>query len=87
MYNKLLLEDNKNIESLIQHLESLIVNIRTSGKLKNDPKLLKYIQDFYKNYPMYFYENYIIKDIEVDPKLEQEIIDEILDFISKLEKL
>lgn len=87
MYNKLLLEDNKNIESLIQHLESLIVNIRTSGKLKNDPKLLKYIQDFYENYPMYFYENYIIKDIEVDPKLEQEIIDEILDFVSKLEKL
>jgi len=80
-------EDNKNIESLIQYLDSLIVNIRTSGKLKNDPKLLKYIQNFYENYPMHFYENYIMKDIEIDPKLEQEIIDEILDFINKLEKI
>jgi hypothetical protein len=86
MYSKLLLEDNKNIESLIQHLESLIVNIRTSGKLKNDFKLLKYIQSFYENYPMYFYENYIMKDIEINSELEQEIINEILDFINKLEK-
>jgi hypothetical protein len=87
MFNILLLEDNNNVESLIQYLDSLIVTIRKSGKLNNEPELLKYIQDFYKTYPMFFYENYVIKNIEMDSKLEQEIINEILDFINILNSI
>lgn len=87
MFNILLLEDNKNIESLIQYLDSLIVNIRKSGKLSSDPELLEYIQDFYETYPMFFYENYVIKNIEIDSRLEQEIINEILDFINNLNSI
>jgi hypothetical protein len=87
MFNILLLEDNKNIESLIQHLDLLIVDIRRSGKLNNDPELLKYIQNFYESYPMFFYESYVMKNIEIDSRLEQEIVNEILDFINNLNSI
>lgn len=79
-----LLEDNKNIDSLVSHLNKLIVSIRESGKL--DPKIINHIKEMYDNSINKWMKDYLLNK-EIRKQEEQIMIDKILDLINILEKL
>lgn len=84
MFN--LLEDIKNVNNIIKYVDSIVVKLRTSGKLDDNPKLYSFIKSFYDNIITDFYEYCLLND-DIDPKREEAIIDGILIFIGKIKNL
>jgi len=83
MFN-LLLEDNKDVESWVKQLDQLIVKLRNSGKLKKDPELFKYIEQFYEDKIIPFTRHHYLVDKEMDSKYEDTIKNDIIDLIITL---
>ena len=78
-------EDNKDVDSLISYLESIIVKLRRDKKL--DDVTLNLIKDLFENEIQYYTTQYFLPNIEINPKYEQQIRDIILDIINILNKL
>jgi hypothetical protein len=78
-------EDNKDVDSLISYLESIIVKLRRDKKL--DDVTLNLIKDLFENEIQYYTTQYYLPSIEINPKYEQQIRDIILDMINILNKL
>jgi hypothetical protein len=78
-------EDNKDVDSLISYLESIIVKLRRDKKL--DDVTLNLIKDLFENEIQYYTTQYFLPNIEINPKYEQQIRDIILDMINILNKL
>lgn len=83
MFN-LLLEDNKDIESWITQLDQLIVKIRTSGKLNNNPEILNYIKKFYEDEIIPFTRYHYLIGKEPNKIYEEKLKDKIVDLIITL---
>ena len=77
-----LLEDNKDIESLVKQLDELIVNLRRSQKL--EPELIKYLQDFYKDEILPFTRYHYLVGKEPSRIYEEKLKDKIIDLIITL---
>lgn len=75
-----LAEDNKDIESLIHHLEKIVVDLRKNGKLDNEIKnnLIK----LYTTEISPWMQQYNLHNKEVSKEEEQEYINKILDTIN-----
>lgn len=86
MFN-LLLEDIKNVENIIDYLNSIVTKLRISNKLNENPKLFNYIKNYYDEVINKFYDYYIVQNNKLDPKIEEEIIDGIIDFIGKIKNI
>jgi hypothetical protein len=78
-------EDNKDVDSLISYLESIIVKLRRDKKL--DDIILNLIKDLFENEIQYYTTQYYLPNIEINAKYEQQIRDIILDMINILNKL
>jgi hypothetical protein len=78
-------EDNKDVDSLILYLESIIVKLRRDKKL--DDITLNLIKDLFENEIQYYTTQYYLPNIEINTKYEQQIRDIILDMINILNKL
>jgi hypothetical protein len=78
-------EDNKDVDSLISYLESIIVKLRRDKKL--DDITLNLIKDLFENEIQYYTTQYYLPNIEINAKYEQQIRDIILDMINILNKL
>jgi hypothetical protein len=78
-------EANKDVDSLISHLESLVVKLRRSGKL--DTQTLELIQDLFNNEIAYYMSNYYIPEVEINSKYEEQIINDLIDITSILYKI
>jgi hypothetical protein len=78
-------EDNKDVDSLISYLESIIVKLRRDKKL--DDITLNLIKDLFENEIQYYTTQYYLPNIEINTKYEQQIRDIILDMINILNKL
>lgn len=83
----ILSEDNQNIESLIKHLDNLIIKLRKENKFKQHPEIFRYLEITYNDYVLYFYENYLLLNKEIDKNSEQTIINELLDVINVLKQI
>lgn len=82
---KLLNEDNKSIEQLMDYIDSKIVKLRTSKEIKSN--IIKDIQDLYSlTIEPWLKENYLL-DIEPSSKLEEQINNNLLELINYLNKL
>ena len=81
----ILLEDNENIDSLVDHINKLIVDLRKKKNFKK--KLLNEIKNTYDNIILDWLENNYIKNIDLNKQREDKLINELLDFINLLEKL
>ncbi len=80
-----LVEDNQNVDNIISHLESLVVDLRRKNKLNQIT--LDLIQDLFDNEINYYMVNYYMPDLEINSKYEENIINEIMDVISVLYKI
>jgi hypothetical protein len=78
-------EDNKDVNSLILYLESIIVKLRRDKKL--DDITLNLIKDLFDTEIQYYTTHYYLPDVEINTKYEQQIRDIILDMINILNKL
>jgi hypothetical protein len=78
-------ENNKDVDSLISYLESIIVKLRRDKKL--DDITLNLIKDLFENEIQYYTTQYYLPNIEINTKYEQQIRDIILDMINILNKL
>jgi hypothetical protein len=78
-------EDNKDVDSIISHLESLIVNLRKLNKLDSD--IIGLIQDLFEGEISDYMNKYYLLGVEVNPQYETQIIDNILDLINILSKI
>ena len=80
-----LLEDNKSIEDLIGYIDSKIISLRKNKTLK-ETSLIQ-LHTLYQNIiGDWMKENYLM-GIESNIKEEKEITDNLLEFISYLNKL
>jgi hypothetical protein len=77
-----LLEDNKDIESLVKQLDGLIANLRKSQKL--EPELIKYLQDFYEDEILPFTRYHYLVGKEPNKIYEEKLKDKITDLIITL---
>ena len=80
-----LVEDNQNVDNIISHLQSLVVDLRRKNKLNQIT--LDLIQDLFDNEINYYMVNYYMPDLEINSKYEENIINEIMDVISVLYKI
>jgi hypothetical protein len=78
-------EDNKDVDSLVLYLESIIVKLRRDKKL--DDITLNLIKDLFDTEIQYYTTYYYLPDVEINTKYEQQIRDIILDMINILNKL
>jgi hypothetical protein len=80
-----LLEDNKSILDLVNHVNSKIVDLRKSGKL--DPEVAEYISKIYQDTVDVWMENNYLNNIEPTHRWENEIIDILIQLIGYLNLL
>lgn len=80
-----LLEDNKSILDLVNHVNSKIVDLRKSGKL--DPEVAEYISKIYQDTVDVWMENNYLDDIEPASRWENEIVDTLIQLIGYLNLL
>jgi hypothetical protein len=78
-------EENQDIDGIISYLESLVVKLRKSNKLDNNT--INIIQSLFDDEIKYYMDNYYLPGIEIDPKYEEQITNELLDLISILKKI
>ncbi len=78
-------EDNKDIDSIISHLESLVVQLRRSQKL--DDTTIRLIKDLFDNEILQYMTDYYTPGIEVNSKHEEQIMNSIIDMIITLKKI
>lgn len=86
IYN-LLFEDNKDIDSLIDHLNSKIVELRKTKILKEEDDLFRNLKLIYEESINPWMKDYFLLDKELSKEDEQELIDLILDAISTINKI
>lgn len=87
MISNLLFEDNKNIESLIDHLNSKIVELRKRKLLEKGDELFETLENMYKNIINPWIKEYSLSNKELERDEEQEFIDIILDTINTINKI
>jgi len=83
--SKLLREDNKQISEMIKQLDQKILDLRKTNKLP-----LEYqepILEFYQQAVIPWTERYYLLNTEVDPQVEEEVVDKIYELFLLLQAL
>jgi len=82
-----LFEDNKSLDDLIKHLDSLILKLRKNKKIDLNNPFIKELINFYSSTIANFYGDYILRNKEIDKTSEETIFNSILDIINILAKI
>jgi uncharacterized protein YjgD (DUF1641 family) len=80
-------EDNKEIEDIIKYLNSRIVELRESGKLKPNSEFNKELEIIYNKWINPWYEHIIFNQVETDKETTEIIINRILSVVSFLKSI
>ena len=81
-----LFEDNKDIESIIKHLDSKILELRRKNILKEDDEIFIKIREIYTKIGDWM-KDYNIIDQNMYKEDEQDLINNILDVISLISEI
>ncbi len=78
-------EDNQSVEDLVKYIESKILQLKKENKLDDDS--VKEIEKVYNNWVNPWMSNYYMSNIEPKSNRETQIINNLLELISYLNKI
>lgn len=82
---KLLREDNVLVNSLVERIDSKILNLRRDGKLPVE--YLDTLQELYKEEVIPWMKAYYLPDMEMPKSEEEATINKLLDFYKLLDQI